>query len=83
MIQENVNMNNWINLSIEYANQKSYLDDLFCVYPTIPDGIRTINKEIWDRVESAFCRKNNDLLILLGKNDQPKRTLKWKKRMIW
>lgn len=63
MIQENVNMNNWINLSIEYANQKSYLDDLFCVYPTIPDGIRTINKEIWDRVESAFCKKNNDLLI--------------------
>ncbi len=26
-------MNRWIELSIEYANQRSYLDDLFLVYP--------------------------------------------------
>ena len=29
-------MNPWLELSIEYANQRSYLDDLFRVYPTIP-----------------------------------------------
>lgn len=56
-------MNNWINLSIEYANQKSYLDDLFCVYPTIPDGIRTIDKEVWDKVENAYFKQDNILLI--------------------
>ncbi|MDR0547383.1 MAG: hypothetical protein LBG77_07360 [Dysgonamonadaceae bacterium] len=36
-------MNNWAELSIEYANQRSYLDDLLQVYPTISDGIREIN----------------------------------------
>jgi len=56
-------MNHWTQLSIEYANQRSYLDDLFQVYPTIPDGIREINDEIWGSVEKAFNKKNNDLLI--------------------
>jgi len=56
-------MTRWIELSIEYANQRSYLDDLFQVYPTIPEGIRDINKEIWANVEQAFNRKDNDTLI--------------------
>lgn len=38
-------MNTWTNLSIEYANQRSYLDDLFHVYPTIPEGIREIDRK--------------------------------------
>jgi hypothetical protein len=33
-------MNKWTKLSIEYASHRSYLDDLFAVYPIIPDGIR-------------------------------------------
>ena len=56
-------MNNWTKLSIEYANQRSYLDDLFQVYPTISDGIRNIDDDIWDEVEKAFSKKNNDALI--------------------
>ena len=56
-------MNNWIKLSIDYANQRSYLDDLFHVYPTIPEGIRDINEEIWADVEKAFNRKDNDVLL--------------------
>ena len=56
-------MNHWSKLSVEYANQRSYLDDLFQVYPTIPEGIRNINDEIWDDVEKAFNRKNNNTLI--------------------
>jgi hypothetical protein len=56
-------MNKWRELSVEYANQRSYLDDLFQVYPTIPDGIREINKGIWNNVEKAYEKKNNDLLI--------------------
>ncbi|MEW6607121.1 MAG: restriction endonuclease [bacterium] len=56
-------MNRWIELSIEYANQRSYLDDLFQVYPTIPEGIRDIDEEIWTNVEQAFSRRDNDTLI--------------------
>jgi hypothetical protein len=56
-------MNKWTKLSIEYAGQRSYLDDLFQVYPTIPDGIREINEEVWAGVETAFKKKDNDLLI--------------------
>jgi hypothetical protein len=56
-------MNKWTKLSIEYANQRSYLDDLFAVYPTIPDGIREINKDVWHDVEKAFKCQNNVSLI--------------------
>lgn len=56
-------MNEWAKLSIEYANQRSYLDDLFQVYPTIPEGIREIDKEHWARVEKAYTTKNNHELI--------------------
>ncbi|MDR2704986.1 MAG: hypothetical protein LBC02_04325 [Planctomycetaceae bacterium] len=56
-------MSKWTELSIEYANQRSYLDDLFAVYPTIPDGIREINEEVWCEVEKAFKCKNNVTLI--------------------
>ncbi|SHN68620.1 restriction endonuclease [Desulfovibrio litoralis] len=56
-------MNYWTNLSIEYANQKSYLDDLFQIYPTIPDGIRDINTVYWNDIEGAFDNKDNKRLI--------------------
>ena len=56
-------MNYWTQLSIEYANQRSYLDDLFQVYPTIPEGIRDINEEIWTNVETSFKVKNNTTLL--------------------
>ncbi|MDR2835630.1 MAG: hypothetical protein LBV69_05450 [Bacteroidales bacterium] len=47
-------MNKWIQFSIEFANQRSYLDNLFQVYLTISDGIIEINDEIWSRVEKAY-----------------------------
>lgn len=56
-------MNHWTKLSIEYANQRSYLDDLFQVYPTIPEGIRDINSNLWKQVEKAFSKKDNILLL--------------------
>lgn len=56
-------MNYWIQLSIEYANQRSYLDDLFQVYPTIPEGIRDIDKNLWVSIEKAFQEKNNEVLL--------------------
>ena len=56
-------MNKWTELSIEYANQRSYLDDLFQVYPTIQEGIRKINDSIWKDVEKEFKKKNKVSLV--------------------
>lgn len=56
-------MNFWTKLSIEYANQRSYLDDLFRVYPTIPEGIRDIDESIWKDVEASFAKKDNQTLL--------------------
>jgi hypothetical protein len=56
-------MNYWTELSIEYANQKSYLDDLFAVYPTIPEGIREINQNQWKEIEIAFANQDNLELV--------------------
>jgi hypothetical protein len=56
-------MNYFTQLSIDYANQRSYLDDLFHVYPTIPEGIREIDAKKWEKVANAFEKQNNELLI--------------------
>ncbi len=56
-------MNHWTQLSLDYASQRSYLDDLFQVYPTIPEGIRDIDKSQWGGVESAFNARNNVQLV--------------------
>jgi hypothetical protein len=56
-------MKRWLKLSIDYANQRSYLDDLFQVYPTIPEGIRDINEKIWSEIEHAFESRNNKILL--------------------
>jgi len=37
-------MNYRTQLSIELANQRDYLDQLFKVYPTVPDTIREIDE---------------------------------------
>ncbi len=56
-------MNKWIEYSIAYANQRSYLDDLFEVYPTVPDGNRQVKQQIWSGIEEAFRNRDNDRLI--------------------
>lgn len=56
-------MNHWLSLSIEWANQRNYLDHLFRVYPTIPEGIRDIDERRWERVTRAFNEKDNSSLV--------------------
>lgn len=56
-------INPWMQLSIDYASQKSYLDDLFQVYPTIPEGIREPNNELWKDIEKAFEKRDNVTLM--------------------
>ncbi len=56
-------INWWIRLSIEYANTRSYLDDLFSIYQTIPEGVREIDGELWDQVEIYFTNRDDVNLI--------------------
>ena len=56
-------MNRFLEQSIEYAQQCSYFDDLFRVYPTIPNGIRDINQSTWKGIEEAFEAKDKKKLI--------------------
>jgi hypothetical protein len=56
-------MGYWTDLSIEFANQRNYLDELFKIYPTIPDGIRDIEEHQWYHIEDSFKARNNISLI--------------------
>jgi len=56
-------MNRWTQLSIEFANQRNYLDELFRVYPTIPEGIRDIDEDLWEQVEQSFQERDNTALL--------------------
>jgi len=56
-------MNYWTNLSIQFASQRNYLDELFKIYPTIPEEIRDIDEKKWKTAEQAFNSKNNLQLL--------------------
>lgn len=56
-------MNPWTQLSIDFAAQRNYLDELFTVYPTIPEGIRAINENLWSQVEKSFVKRDNGKLL--------------------
>ncbi|NIA23201.1 MAG: restriction endonuclease [Proteobacteria bacterium] len=58
-------MNHWTQLSIDFANQRDYLDKLFRVYPTIPEDIREIDPNPWQEIEDAF--NEQDKITLLKK----------------
>ena len=53
----------WTDLSIDFANQRNYLDELFKIYPTTPDGIRDIDEDLWESIEKSFNNRNNVDLI--------------------
>lgn len=57
------NINPLTKLSIEYANQQNYLDDLYRVYPVVHDAIRSINSEIMDNVQQYFQHRSNNNLL--------------------
>ncbi len=61
--ERNECVNKYLQYSIEYAAQRSYLDDLFKVYPSVPNGLRDIDEQTWCGVEDAF--ENGDNLRLV------------------
>lgn len=56
-------MNHFLSQSIELANQKDYLDQLFRVYPMSPDNIRTIDSTKWHIFQEAFKANNQEKII--------------------
>lgn len=56
-------MNIWTKHSIDFANQRNYLDELFKVYPTIPEGLRDIDQNKWSKVEKSFNNNNGQELL--------------------
>ncbi len=55
--------NYWTQLSIEYANQRDYLDQLYRVYPIISGGQRDIDQSVFQTVEQEFYNQDNVRLI--------------------
>ncbi|MFH0927053.1 MAG: restriction endonuclease [Candidatus Micrarchaeota archaeon] len=58
-------MNHWTGLSVEFANQRNYLDELFKIYPVVPEGIRDIDKKKWKLIKNAFEKKDKTGLLNL------------------
>lgn len=61
--EERATMNKYLKHSLEYAAQKSYLDDLFRVYPSLPGGLRDIDEAAWNRAEVALSSSDNAALV--------------------
>lgn len=55
--------NPWTQQSIEYANQRCYLDDLYRVYPVVHDSIRDVDEDVMSRVERYFNQQDSERLI--------------------
>jgi len=60
-----VSLNRWIELSIDFANQRNYLDELYKVYPIIPEGIREIDGDKWTKIEKAYNEEKKEELLKL------------------
>lgn len=56
-------MNYWTSKSIEFANQRNYLDELFKVYPINPNLRREISPEKESEIQDYFDSRDNYKLI--------------------
>ena len=56
-------MNYWTELSVEFANKRNYLDELYKVYPISPNLRRDIPQENCRAIETHFLNRNNVELV--------------------
>ncbi len=56
-------MNYWTKLSVEFANQKNYLDELYKVYPISPNLRRELPESSVDSITKYFNERNNRELV--------------------
>lgn len=56
-------MNIWTEMSIEFANQRNYLDELYKVYPISPNLRRELEPDLQRKIRTAFDNRDNEQLI--------------------
>lgn len=56
-------MNLWTEMSVEFASQKNYLDELFKVYPISLNIRREIPTATRSKIKTAFESRNNEKLV--------------------
>ncbi|MCD8040222.1 MAG: restriction endonuclease [Clostridia bacterium] len=56
-------MNYWTELSVEFANQRNYLDELYRVYPISPNLRRSLPDGSAESIEKSFNERNNKELV--------------------
>lgn len=56
-------MNYFLAQSIELANSRNYLDELFRIYPMSPDNVREIDEQKWSVFEKEFKQNNQAKII--------------------
>ena len=56
-------MNYWTNLSVEFANQRNYLDELYRVYPISPNLRREISEDSINDITNSFEVRDNIRLV--------------------
>ncbi len=56
-------MNYWTELSVNYASQRNYLDELYRIYPIVPNLRREITDGLWSRIENAYNKQDNVELV--------------------
>lgn len=56
-------MNYWTKLSAEFAQQRNYLDELYKVYPIVPNIRRKLKNTTVESIRNAFESRNNMQLI--------------------
>lgn len=56
-------MNKYLQYSLEYATQRSYLKDLLPIYPLVPSGLRGIDSAAWANAETELSLKNNAMFL--------------------
>ncbi len=56
-------MNLWTQMSVDFASQRNYLDELFKVYPISPNLRREIPNSTWSKIEKSYNDRNNEDLV--------------------
>ena len=56
-------MNYWTEQSIEFAQQRNYLDELFKVYPINPNIRRELSHSQVEKIRETYALRNNFLLV--------------------
>lgn len=56
-------MNYWTELSVSFAAQRNYLDELYKVYPIVPNIRREISTGLWNNIENAYNVQDNVALV--------------------